>query len=160
MLKKIDGIPGKVAFRVTAIYYPFEGEDTVSDLFFGNTEDEAVKSIKEYLKHLKETGVKYHKPSYEKTDTWYFSKYPPEVSYPKSINFVEKNKPLAEKVIVENKPHIEETIIENKVEKEHKLNGTVWMINFELKDKKRIPADKVNEFIAKGYEKGGPRTKV
>ena len=159
MLKKIEGIPGKVAFRVTAIYYPFEGEDTVSDLFFGNTEDEAIKSIREYLKHLKETGVKYNKPSYEKTDTWYFSKYPPEVSYSKSINFVEKDKLLEEKV-TENKPHIEEIVVENNVEKEHKLNGTVWMINFELKDKKRVSFDKVKEFTAKGYEKGGPRTKV
>ncbi len=162
MLKSFPGLPGKVAFRVEAIYYPFEGEDTVSDLFFGNSEDEAIKSIKDYLKHMKEAGIKYHKPSYEKTDTWYFSKYPPEISYPKSVNFVDKEKVVENKpvLIEERKEVMVEDIIQNKEEKVHRLNGSVWMINFQLKDKKRVPADKVNDFIAKGYEKGGPRTKV
>lgn len=44
--------------------------------------------------------------------------------------------------------------------KQHHLAGLVWVINKETKDKRRVPPDELDAYLAKGYVKGGPRTAI
>lgn len=44
------------------------------------------------------------------------------------------------------------------IEKEHGLSGSVWLIHHANKHKGRFPANVVDDMIAKGYVRGGPRT--
>lgn len=41
---------------------------------------------------------------------------------------------------------------------EHGLSGSVWLAHAGLRQKKRVPADQVNDMIAQGWYKAGPRT--
>lgn len=40
----------------------------------------------------------------------------------------------------------------------HGLSGSVWVINHTTKHKSRVPANELENYLNKGYEKGGPRT--
>lgn len=43
-------------------------------------------------------------------------------------------------------------------EKEHGLSGSVWVVHHGNKDKTRVSANELDGYLAKGYEKAGPRT--
>ncbi len=40
----------------------------------------------------------------------------------------------------------------------HGLSGSVWVIHHAKKEKLRVSGDKVDSYLANGYERGGPRT--
>ena len=40
----------------------------------------------------------------------------------------------------------------------HANTGKLWMINHTTKERVRVPEDKVGEYVANGFEHGGPRT--
>lgn len=42
--------------------------------------------------------------------------------------------------------------------KEHGLTGSVWVIHHANKHKCRVSANDIDDMLAKGYERGGPRT--
>ena len=42
----------------------------------------------------------------------------------------------------------------------HGLSGSVWLVNYSLKQKKRVASSEVDVMIAQGWERGGPRTVV
>lgn len=43
-------------------------------------------------------------------------------------------------------------------EQPHGLTGSVWLVHYGLKDKKRVAANLVDDMIAQGWQRGGPRT--
>lgn len=48
--------------------------------------------------------------------------------------------------------------IKNEPPSEHGLTGSVWVINHQTREKSRVPANELDNYLAKGYVKGGPRT--
>jgi hypothetical protein len=139
-MSKYQGIPGRVVFRVTAIYYPIEGNVNVSDLFSSDSIEGALDNIRSYIAHLEANGMAYLKPRV-KTKEYL------EYEMRQNPNYVEKEVPVE---------------IHDPVEKPTKgehMVGKVWMLHHGLKQRARVEPDKVEEYRAKGYVIGGPKTK-
>jgi DUF438 domain-containing protein len=60
---------------------------------------------------------------------------------------------------VTNAVEVETGEVKTKSNRGQHFIGTTWVVNSDLKDKKRIPVSELDAYLAKGYVKGGPRSK-
>ena len=163
MSKRFENLPGRVEFRVTAFYYPYDGIDTISDPFFGHSEADAVQAIRDYIEHCKSKGKPYHRPDYlgKQHD---HSVFPRKPQFPaeKVEEAEEENETENEdesEVVTEQTPVVK--VQSEKVSgKGKQALGTFWMVHFGKKHRQRVPSDQEEEYKAKGYVRGGPKTKL
>lgn len=139
--------------HVSLRYRPYGPNVDIFDIFTGNSEADALNNLKKYIAMCEEKFGHYVSP------------------------FVKNVKPLTNEV---SEDEDEELIPETEANASHSPKtsngtqtgqnsgmgrgahfiGTTWVAHMGTKDKRRIQSSDLEEYLARGYVKAGPRTKI
>ncbi len=143
------------SMHVSLRYRPYGPNVDVFDIFTGDSEEDAFNNLKKYIAMCKE---KYG---------YYVSPFPKNVTRAVKPEGVEKYgfEDNAEGEAVEGDESPSESLAGNSSVQHHRVKGahfigTTWVAHMETKDKRRIHKSDLEEYLAKGYVKAGPRTKI
>ena len=143
------------SMHVSLRYRPYGPNVDIFDIFTGDSEEDALNNLKKYIAMCKEKFGHYVSP-FRKSEKVIRNETEGEEAFADQEAASDNNG----ESLTESPRESHNTSLQPRQGKGAHFIGTTWVAHMETKDKRRIHKSDLEEYLAKGYVKAGPRTKI